>query len=164
MKRNLIILAVAVALLLISIKFFPYHCNCQVKTAVLPASTHTGEVEMDGREVTIGTSLVSVDVADTPALREQGLSGRKSLCADCGMLFVFETPGLYGFWMKEMNFPIDMVWVSADKKVVSITKSATPASYPNVFRPSSPVLYVVELPNGYAELHHIQIGDPVSIN
>src|SRR3989344_5288383 len=61
-----------------------------------------------------GVSLVT-DVADTPELRQLGLSGKKSLEKDSGMLFVFDTTGIYGFWMKEMAFPIDVIWIDEKK-------------------------------------------------
>src|SRR5882672_5260542 len=53
--------------------------------------------------------------ADTDALRTLGLSGHSPLAADEGMLFIFPAPGEYGFWMKDMLFPLDLVWIAADK-------------------------------------------------
>lgn len=109
----------------------------------------------------IGGTTINIDIADTPAEREQGLSGRVSLPDDYGLLFVFDTPGDYGFWMKDMNFAIDIVWINAEKKIVGVENSVSPATYPNVFYPKEPVLYVLEVPAGFAKGHHIDIGSEV---
>ena len=119
---------------------------------VLPASTYRQtRVELGG------TSLVA-DIADTDPLRELGLSGRTGLKENEGMLFVFQTDGQHSFWMKDMLFPIDMVWLSADKKVVYIAANAQPGSYPATFNPESPSRYVIELPAGWAARHHVTVG------
>ena len=79
-----------------------------------------------------------------------GLSYRKFLPSDQGMLFIFPESGSYGFWMKDMNFSLDMVWLDQDKKVVGIVTNATPESYPDVFMPPSLIKYVLELNAGVA--------------
>src|SRR3954471_24776165 len=110
MQKKLLLLAAALLLLAISIKFFPYHCNCTAKnensavaTTSLPITTPTQGVHLGMPEVKLGSTTIQVDISDTEALREQGLSGRTSLAENEGMLFVFPTPGPYGFWMKDMN-------------------------------------------------------------
>jgi hypothetical protein len=102
---------------------------------------------------------IIVDIADTGEKRELGLSGRDGLALNHGMLFVFEHADKYGFWMRDMNFPIDMVWIDTDKRIVDITHSATPEAYPKVFYPSSQSLYVLELTSGFADAHNMKIGE-----
>lgn len=113
-------------------------------------------------QVVIGTTTIVVEIEDTPAAREQGLSGRVSLADGSGMLFVFEQPGTYGFWMKDMNFALDMIYADASGRIVTIVRDATPESYkqnpPQVFYPSSPALYVLEVPAGFADSHTIVEG------
>ncbi len=92
---------------------------------------------------------IYAEIADTPALQERGLSGRSSLAPRAGMLFIFPTPGVYSFWMKDMSFSIDMIWIGADKKVVKIDEGASPSSYPNTFRPTTDVQYVLEVNSGF---------------
>lgn len=87
----------------------------------------------------------------TEAQREQGLSGRTNLPDNEAMLFVFEKPGLYCFWMKGMRFPIDMVWLDSDKRVIMIKENVQPESYPENFCPDSAAQYVVEVNAGVAE-------------
>ncbi len=111
--------------------------------------------------VQIGGQTVHVTIADTPDKREQGLSGRKGLAPDEGMLFVFPGDGQYGFWMKDMLFSIDIVWVSASSTVVDIQANVSPDTYPSVFQPKAAARYVLELPAGFAKLYNVQKGGAV---
>ncbi len=170
LNKKLLLLIGAIMLLAISIKFFPYHCNCTVRntdavvaTSTLPITTHTGEVRLGMREVKLGNTTIQVDISDTPALREQGLSGRTSLAENEGMLFIFEKSGSYGFWMKDMNFSIDIVWINDKNQVVGVDKSVSPGTYPQVFYPLVPVKYVLELPAGFSEAHNIKVGTAFSL-
>ncbi len=120
---------------------------------VAPDTTHI---------VTIGTTTVAVEVESTEAAREQGLSGRAPLSDGSGMLFVFQQPGNYGFWMKDMNFALDMIFADSQGRIVTIVQDATPESYqqnpPKVFYPTAPILYVLEVPAGFAVTHNIKEG------
>jgi len=110
------------------------------------------------RTVTIGGVLVHVEVVDNDALRAQGLSGHAPLAPDEGMLFVFDADGIYPFWMKDMLFSIDILWLDAQGRVVHIEKNVSPETYPASFTPGSPARYVLEVPAGFADQHDIQIG------
>lgn len=115
--------------------------------------------------VTIGTTTVQVEVADTDAARTQGLSGRSSLAEGRGMLFVFDTPGTYGFWMKDMNFPLDIIFANASGTIVTIYPNLSPDSYnktpPDIFYPTSPAKYVLEVPAGFAAAHGVGVGQQI---
>jgi hypothetical protein len=114
--------------------------------------------------VNIDGVAVTVDLARTGAEREKGLSGRSMLPEEEGMLFVFDQPDRYGFWMWDMHFSIDIVWIDSNRRIVDITHDLTPESYPNVFAPSVPALYVLEVPAGTARRHAWKIGDHVEFN
>ncbi len=113
--------------------------------------------------VQIGTHLIPVEVVKNAASRQKGLSGKKTLAQDSGLLFIFPSPGVYGFWMKDMYFPIDIVWIN-NKKVVGIEKNVSidfnPTS-PKIFYPPSPVQYVLEINAGMAEKREIKPQDTV---
>lgn len=100
------------------------------------------------KSVKLNGQSITVDVVDTPAEREQGLSGRESLAKNQGMLFVFSEPSQYCLWMKDMNFAIDMVWFDESKQVIHIQENATPESYPESFCPSQDAKYILEVPSG----------------
>lgn len=143
MKKIILLLVVAVALVSLAV-FHSRNTNSAQKI-----------------EVKVGDTTILADVSRTDATREQGLSGRPSLSDGEGMLFIFDTPAQYGFWMKDMNFPIDIVWISAQKKIVGVEASVSPSTFPQIFTPKEPILYVLELPAGFAKKEHIDIGGAV---
>lgn len=114
--------------------------------------------------VKIGNTIIPVIIADTNALREQGLSGMQSLPPNTGMFFIFPRADHYTFWMPDMHFPIDIIWINNGV----ITAIDTDVS--NVFDAASPVYYhpptvadrVLEVNAGFAEAHGIHVGDKVS--
>ena len=108
--------------------------------------------------ISFAATTLHVAIADTEASREQGLSGITSLASDEGMLFIFPKDGMYSFWMKDMLFSIDMLWISFDGHVVSIVPSVSPATYPHAFTSSTLARYVLEVPAGFAAEHKIGVG------
>jgi uncharacterized membrane protein (UPF0127 family) len=111
--------------------------------------------------IKIGGVKLKVDLALTPETQAQGLSGRSGLQDDEGMLFVFNNPGKYFFWMKDMNFPIDMIWISQDLHVVYIKQDAEPDSYPQTFVSNQDAEYVLEVSSFFAEKNNLKEGDQV---
>lgn len=120
------------------------------------AAVASSTIHVNGR-------LVRVTVADTPPLRERGLGGRSGLAEDEGMLFVFSEDGRHTFWMKDMRFAIDILWVSREGSIVDIQERVSPETYPATFAPKAEATYVVELPAGYVEEHDVRIGDIVRL-
>ena len=113
------------------------------------------------KHVEIGGVTLKTEIVSTSESQEFGLSNRKSLGEDEGMLFVFENSGIYSFWMKDMNFPIDMIWIDKNLKIVFIKKNATPESYPETFSSSTDALYVLEVVSGFSDKYNLKIGDSV---
>ncbi len=111
-------------------------------------------IEIDG-------TTIAVAIADTPALQELGLGDRDDLPQGEGMLFVFPVDKAYAFWMKDMRFSIDMVWISESGNITYMAQDVSPDTYPEDFIPTSPARYVLELPAGYAQSHDFQVGDAV---
>jgi hypothetical protein len=115
--------------------------------------------------IKIGSVNIPVEVAQTSAEVQKGLSGRLSLDQDKGMLFLFTKADIYSFWMPDMHFPLDIVWISSGKKVVGVSANVSndfdPAN-PKFYRPPSPVQYVLEVNAGFAAKTGIKIGDSVS--
>jgi uncharacterized membrane protein (UPF0127 family) len=113
----------------------------------------------------INNCSIEVEIADTPALRIRGLSGRKTLAENRGMFFVMEKPLYYRIWMKDMNFALDIIWL-LDLKVVEITPGIPPPSLLQLdqpqYHPSSPVNHVLEVNAGVAEKCGLKIGDTIS--
>ncbi|MDR3519888.1 MAG: DUF192 domain-containing protein [Candidatus Pacebacteria bacterium] len=116
------------------------------------------------KSIEIGGQEVKVYLALTGAEQEQGLSGMTSLAPNTGMLFVFNQPGRQLFWMPDMNFSIDIIWITPDMKIDYIEKNATPASYPATFGPGASdamAQYVLEVPTGFSDQNNLKVGDSV---
>lgn len=121
----------------------------------------------DAPIVRIGSAAYVVDLAVKPEERQQGLSGRESLAPDEGMLFVFEEEKPLHFWMKEMLFPLDIIWIDAQCRMVGVAADV-PTPPPNAgsdeiprAQSPSPARYVLEVNAGEAERIGLQAGDPV---
>ncbi len=93
----------------------------------------------------------------------RGLSGKSTLLPTEGMLFVFPTEGFHGIWMKDMQFPIDILWIGSDGRIIDIAKNVTPDSYPSKFEPTQPARYVIEVNAYFADSFNISVGDHVEI-
>lgn len=100
----------------------------------------------------------TVLVAHTNELRTQGLSDTLSIAPYAGMLFVFSTDSFYSIWMKDMNYPIDILWLDSMYRVVHIEAQADPAEFPRTYVSDVPARYVLELPAGNAVERGIYIG------
>ena len=121
-------------------------------------ATSTADNMLKTMDISAPNGVIHTMIADTPATEEKGLGNRDSLPSDSGMIFVFSQPGTYAFWMKDMHFPLDMVWINADKQVVGISDNISPDTYPNVFVPPSAISYVLELNAGAASRFGIATG------
>ncbi len=111
----------------------------------------------------LGGTVLSLTVAATPESRSQGLSGYKKLEPNEGMFFIFQDAKPYGFWMKEMLFPIDMIWFDSQYRIIFVKEDAEPSSYPEIFSPQAPAQYVLEVPSGFFASHHLKFGDVLKI-
>lgn len=112
-----------------------------------------------GERISLGGVDVIVAIADTQELQEKGLSGHKPLVLNEGMLFLFSKPTQVGFWMKDMLFPIDIIWFDENRRLVDLWENATPESYPQIHEPVTLSKYVLEVPAGFLRDHHIEKGD-----
>lgn len=109
--------------------------------------------------VKIGDEIINVRLAATEAERNRGLSDTPGLSDNEGMLFIFEKPDFYGFWMKDMLFSIDIVWVSEDLEAVHIEKALSPETFPKIFQPKERALYALEVKSGLTEKLGLELGD-----
>jgi uncharacterized membrane protein (UPF0127 family) len=132
-----------------------------VSNTAIPHSYPIDAAGYKTESLSIGTATISVEIADTDALREQGLSDRTSLGANAGMLFVFQSDLIPDFWMKDMNFPLDMIWIDASGTIADITNDILPASYPSTVSPKTPIRYVLEVNAHFAQANGIVVGDSV---
>jgi uncharacterized membrane protein (UPF0127 family) len=115
--------------------------------------------------VTIHNQTFAVTVASTIQEQEKGLSGRQSLPQNQGMYFPFASSGFYAFWMKDMKFPLDIIFIN-NGKVVTVYKDLQPGvgSNPPIYKPYQPANAVLEINAGLANKYTISDGDTVKTN
>ena len=122
----------------------------------------------DTKYVKIAGKIIKVELAITQAEQIEGLSGHEPLREREGMLFIFPESGKYSFWMKDMNFPIDIIWLTPSEggdaskaRVIYIKKDARPELYPEVYGPEDNSKYVLEVVSGFSEKNNLQVGNMV---
>lgn len=114
-------------------------------------------------QVKIRSAVIPVELAQTAAEIQKGLSGRISLEKNKGMLFIFPKPAIYQFWMPNMRFPIDIIWIHEGKIVdisAKVSNDFDPAK-PRFYTSSKPVRYVLEVNAEFAARNGMKIGDAV---
>ncbi|MEX2016957.1 MAG: DUF192 domain-containing protein [Candidatus Pacearchaeota archaeon] len=108
-----------------------------------------------------------IEIADSDEERALGLGGRESLDENKGMLFVFEEEVMPGFWMKDMKFPIDIIWIDSNREIIGIQENLQPCSNivlcPAVY-PSHPIKYVLEINANLSDRDNITEGNIVKFS
>ena len=132
-----------------------------------PESTKSAAKQKGITDITISDLNVSAEVADTVDKRKKGLSDREELAISSGLLFLFDKSGSYAIWMKDMRFPIDIIWIDESKKIVDIVENAVPQPGKKDeelkrYQPRSGAKYILEVNAGLVRLHNIQMGDTVN--
>lgn len=123
--------------------------------------TFTKEGELTFTD-SLGTSIIKIDleIADNEYERELGLMKRVDMKENLGMLFIFPDEKNRSFWMRNTLISLDMIFINANKEIVTIHKNTTrlsDQSYPS----TNPAMYVVEVIAGFTDKHNIQVGDKI---
>lgn len=105
--------------------------------------------ELQVRTIQAEGRAIEVEIAQTGDQKVRGLSGRHCLAADKGLLFPYDLSGDYCYWMKDMKFAIDMIWLDDEQKVVTIKENVSPNTFPQSFCPDKPAKYVLEVNAGF---------------
>ncbi len=111
----------------------------------------------------IGSSTVFASVAKTWPDRIKGLSDTPYLPDEVVKFFVFDSLGLHSIWMKNMNYSLDIIWLDEAGSIVHIVEGAAPESFPAMFVPDSPAMYVVEAVEGFVKKNEITKGSTVTL-
>lgn len=116
-----------------------------------------GQLQINGQSL-------QVEIVKTPEQMAGGLSGRDSLCANCGMLFTYPDEEVRIFWMKNMFFPLDFIWIK-DKEIVGIAQNVpiyTSDGQITTISSLREVNRILEVNSGWANQNNVKIGDIVS--
>ncbi len=156
-KKGILFITCAIIIFLISFSQL-YAFNPQ-------SNNNTSPIDVDffpnykKTTISIDDINVTMAIASTDEQRIRGLSGIEKMNENEGMLFLFDNPSKQGFWMNKMNFPIDIIWLDSNNKVVHIEKQLEPCkpflACP-VHNPEVDSLYVIELRSGFADNHYIK--------
>jgi uncharacterized membrane protein (UPF0127 family) len=164
MFKKLFLPLAGVMLFIVLVGVFTQKSGSSILSKFLHSATPIPEETM-----TVGSKTVQVQIVKTETDREKGLGGVKSLNADDGMLFVFDSkPVNATFWMKDMLIPLDMIWIK-DNKVLSIDRNipispvGTPDSSLKTYSPKEPIDYVLEVNAGFSDSNGVKVGDVVTL-
>ncbi|MDD5154934.1 MAG: DUF192 domain-containing protein [Candidatus Omnitrophica bacterium] len=108
---------------------------------------------------------LQAEIADNDEARKNGLMFREKLAEGQAMLFVFDSEVLPSFWLKNVKFALDIIWINADKTVVDIKTNCQPCVEDcRSYVPAAPAKYAIEVPAGFVEKNQIKAGDRLSFN
>jgi uncharacterized membrane protein (UPF0127 family) len=114
------------------------------------------------KKVCIKNACISAEIADTEGKRTRGLMFRKGLGGDAGMLFVYEKNVRPSFWMKNMRFPLDIIWIDKDHRIVDVVSDVQPCTDDCALLVSDrEVQFILEVESGFVRRHNIKLGELV---
>jgi hypothetical protein len=134
--------------------------------SIMPVALYSEVNNLDKSDLSLKAAASSYLflLADTPEERSKGLSGVDSLPDNTVLLFSYENTDGCGVWMKDMKFPIDIVWIDENFNVIYFTEGLSPSTYPKTFYPVSQCKYFVEAAEGFIKASDIHMGARVSID
>jgi uncharacterized membrane protein (UPF0127 family) len=137
-------------------------CDGRQPATTTTTSAATSPAGLRTVDVRVGTKTFTLEVADTSTSRTRGLMRRDSMPRDHGMLFVFPAEDERGFWMKDTRIPLDIVFLDAGGRVVSVHQMK-PYDVKNTTYSAGPAKYAIELNQGVAAEAGVKPGDVVEI-
>lgn len=151
-KHKTLYLLFAILILVIIFLFY------SDRTAGIEKTTEYRNIEING-------NYISAEIVSDPGHQYLGLSNRESLCANCGMLFTFPDKQVREFVMRDMKFPLDILFIN-DNKIINIAENLLPegASPVNVYTSSTVADNVLEITAGFCQKNGIKAGDTIRIN
>lgn len=116
-------------------------------------------------EARLGSGVFHLRVANDEPARVQGLSGVEKLGKTEGLLMVFDTNDKHGIWMKDMQLPLDIIWLDTSKVIIHVVSNAQPENpAKTVYNPKKPARYVIELPAGVTRQYGIKVGQTATFD
>jgi len=133
-------------------------CNWQ-GTSSVPKDNYNTQLQIKGK-------TLLVEIVNTPAEMEQGLSNRTSMAQNQGMLFTFNKPTSPAFWMKDMKFNLDLIWIYKNKIVAITADVPAPISINEnlpTYSPPSTIDQVLEVNSSWSKQNGIEIGNQIQL-
>lgn len=131
---------------------------------VVAVACEAGSSAPKAPSITIRNQTIRLEIARTPSQQAKGLGNRDELAWGHGMLFEYPAPGFPGFWMKDMRFDIDIVWLR-DGRIVDLSHRVRhfPEGPGPIIRPRELIDTVLEVPAGFAQAHSWRVGDRATL-
>jgi uncharacterized protein len=163
MKRRLVLAVLALGALLVAAT------SALGQSEVPPGLETPAPTEPQASQLPVSTIVnslgeripVQVEIADTDAERQTGLSERPTLAEDAGMLFVLDQEQPLSFWMKDTLIPLSIAYISAEGRIVDIQDMLPLDETPH---PSAePAQYALEVNQGFFAERGVAVGDTVEL-
>jgi len=106
---------------------------------------------------------VELEIVSDQRSKNLGLAKYEQIPEDFGMLFDFDPPSPACIWMKDMNFSIDIVWLSPEDEIVKLERNVSPDTYPNTFCSDQPAKTVIELKEGVSVQARLGVGQTLDL-
>lgn len=177
MKKDLALigglLAVVLGLLIFGGGFSSVGFLKGISNSSTPSAATRSATNADFVDISVKNLKVKAKIASTAEERKIGLANKDSIPVDEGMLFVFESKSKYSIWMKNMRFPIDIIWIddlpSGEKKIVDMKESVPPQpklsdKYLTIYKPHEDAKYILEINAGLARSNDVQVGDTIQFS
>lgn len=117
--------------------------------------------------IKLGNIKYDFEIAKTISQKSIGLSGRTSLCKNCGMIFIYSSEGIYPFWMKDTLIPLDMIWLDKTGKIITYHNAQPEPNIPLTklknYANSTPAKYILEINSGDFTKLNLKIGGIINL-
>lgn len=151
------------AAILITLGFL-YLSFARTLSGPVPAVSDRSLIPLSTTTLSIKNATITAEIATGNTELMRGLGGRMGLADGEGMWFEFGSKGHWGIWMKDMKFPIDIVWLDENLNIVDFAERVSPDTYPQVFYPAHDASFVLEIPSGAVEKYQWKVGDEAGMN
>lgn len=138
-------------------------CGCISPGVSAPS---TGSIHIEQTAISGAGTLVNVEIVYSGHDKEIGLTEHANLQPNEGMWFIFDESKAYPFWTKGMDFPIDIIWVDENYKIVDLKENLQPCNIDSCaqYRAKVPIRYALEVPAGFVRSNRIQIGKTIDVD
>lgn len=126
----------------------------------IPSTNQLPETKGDANNL---DKCMELEIASTNSAMTLGLSGRKSMNRNHGMLFDFAKPDEYCMWMKDMNFSLDIIWLDQSKEIVHMIENISPETFDQTFCGPTSARYVIEVNAGIVKAADLHIGQRIQL-
>ena len=164
---TLLLIAGVMLYLYPGINIMPGGKESQTQQTLIQEDIRAGTNSYPQVNITVNDQILIADISATHEQRTKGRSVKDTLAEHEAMLFVFDVEAEHRFWMKDMKFPIDIIWISSDKNVVDIEHNLQPCDlglFCSSYEPEGDSLYALETVGGFAGKYRVVKGTPVEFD